>query len=163
MNTGKKTPEDRFANAEKKTLWRRFLLLAFIAGSVFFAAWLAFSLVSSSLGKLNNSAKQSTARKQMYRIGIALMMYAARNEKQFPDKLSVLYKESSLDLAAFDSPELPGKVETPEDIDRHPDFIYLPEPGTKIGPDPVPLLRENREGGITMSVGENGKEFVWKE
>ncbi len=156
---------DRFPDEEgdKKplspiqALRRRVLIIVSVMAGVFIILLLALQVARPALEKMSDTPQQTESLKQMHYIGKCMIFYTVRNDSFFPPKLSDLHKSGFvINLKDFDAPELPGKVETVDDIDKFPDYIYLVPPKTKIGDKYIPVLRENREGGITMLISKHG-------
>ena len=146
--------------AMRRRLIRLAILLILVGSGALLLAAVALSISRPAFSALQQGQKESPAAWRMYRIGLALMAYAARNDGRLPEHLSELHERQYLtDLSWFEHPEHPGTVPTREAIDAGGGFPYLIPPGAKISTTPIPALREFREGGATMLISKRGVDW----
>ena len=137
-------------------LGRTFLLGTLAATGTALIVILALSFAAPALKKIENAPPPSDWTRKMERIGVCLAYYSARNDGKFPEKLSELLKQGYLkDVKAFDASDMPGSIESVEDIDLGADFIYLLK-GASIGEEPQAALRQNIPEGHTLSISKKG-------
>jgi hypothetical protein len=138
---------------------RRFALGVGIGALVLFVTLLALSYAYPAAQTLRNAPKPTDWSSKMEKLGFALAYYAVRNNGAFPAKLSDLYTQGyARTLSDFDSADMPGKVETPADIDKGIDFIYLLS-GKTLGDKYQPALRQNAPDGRVLLIAKRGLEW----
>ena len=146
-------------NARPLRFGRGFVILCITISFALFITLLALSYAFPAMTKIQNAPPPAEWTQKMERIGVCLIYYAAKHDKQLPPKLSTLYKEGYItELSQFDASDMPGKVEKEADIDSpNADFIYL-LPSGRIGPQFQPALKQNLPDGQgrTLLLGEKG-------
>jgi len=131
-----------------------FLILAAISLLLAFA--FSYFILMPSLNTVKTPMEQEKAR--MRKICIALILYSARYDGFFPEKLSELYTKNYLgDLEYFNSPSVEGKPSSPEDIDNGIDYLYMGA-YEKISENYIPLIKLNSKD-IDMSAFVSKKDI----
>lgn len=123
---------------------------------------LALALAYPAMRNLANPQNAlSPSMQKMYRIGQYIVLYAVRNNEDFPKKLSMIYGKNYIaDINMFSSS---ATLKTPADIDKNIDFTYIYNPATpKISDTPVTVLIENgKEDGVVMTLSKKGIGWIY--
>ena len=127
-----------------------------VATFIIFITLFALSYAYPATQKLKNAPPPVEWTQKMEHIGVALVYYAVRNGGSLPPKLSTLFKEGYIkELSQFASSDMSGKVQSADDIDAYPNFIYL-LPGGRLTDNPQPVLRCNVPDGRTILASKKG-------
>ena len=152
-----KVPAGEKARLKKKIKSFLFLTLLSLLLAILFTNFIVMPSIRKS-----PQTPLDAEKKRITKICIALMMYAARNNETFPEKLSEIYEKGYLDnFEYFDSPYIEGAPASKEDIDSGKDYIYLAS-SAKIADDFLPILRLNSEQ-VNLYAYVSKKEIKFSE